>query len=485
MDLRFTPTNLDTQRAVQVIRHPTASFADIIAGTSSDDIDLSLYAASVKHTSKDCDVTFRYHTALNGTNQPKPGELIEIRLAGQPLFVGIIDTISSYNYSPGDHSLALKAYSRDNTPAWKDVKRVTNIYATGTPLNVIANDIAVALGLGPSEIALPAVNVYTVHSNMQLANMSANDMLTGLFISPGYEPFVSGLGVLKAISKSLARPSDVVLTEDRVQVIKGSKQKPPVTSVRIQWLDPNLQKVSQQDQPLAQATITAGFFQLKQKQDLYWSNDQTQRAENTYLVIKQSANSGLLNVCSETYSQINPTQGRIELDTAFWAPALATAGLGAMVEASFLGDEVVAIGAGLTIPTGRIVEGAAEAAILLVMMSIGTGVYEVRGNPYDYVHARNTTEADAFGVPSWLLNNNDIQNDFVMNENQAQAFAARELIYQSRAATSYQATIVDDPRIERGDIVELDDGSRLYVLDYTRDLSSGSPATLDLTGFQA
>lgn len=485
MDFRFAPLGRDSKRSATVIRHPTASFADIIAGTATDGLDLSAYASQVKQTSKDADVTFRYHTALNGAAQPQPGELLELQLAGETLFVGVIDSISAYNFKSGEHSLAVKAYSRDNTPTWKDVKRVTNIYPTGTPVNVIANDVAVALGLGPSEIALPGVNVYTVHSNMQLANMAATEMLSGLLISAGYEPSVSAIGILKAISRSLARPSDVVLTEDRIHEIKGNKAKSPTTSVRIQWLDPNLQKVSQQDQPLANATITAGFFQLKQSQDVYWSNDRTQRAENTYLVVKQSANSGLLPVCSESYRQVNPNQGLIELDTQFWAPALATAGLAGLLASSHLGDLVVSFAGGFTVPLGRVVETSSEVAILLVMMSIGTGIYEIRGNPFDYVHARNTTEADAFGVPAWLLKNDDIQNDFVMNENQAQAFAARELIYRARSAATYNATIVDDPRIERGDLVELADGSRVYVLDYTRDLSPGAAAKLELTGFRA
>lgn len=483
MDNRFAQLPADTERTVAVLLHPTADFAAIIGGTAADAVDLSAFAAQVQHSAKDADVTFRYHTALNGDNQPQPGQLLELQLNGVAIFVGVIDTISAYNFKTGEHSLTVKAYSRDNTPAWKDVKRVTAVYATGTPLNAIATDVAVALGLTGIEIDLPLVNVYTVHSNVQLANMAANDMLVALLQSPGYDPFVSAIGVLKAINRSLARPSDVVLPEERVLEIKGSKQKTATTCVRIQWLDPNLQKVSQQDQPLGNATITAGFFQLKQRQEVWWSNDRTQRAENTYLVIKQSANSGLLNVCSEGYTQTTPEGGVIELDTAFWAPALATAGLGAIVASSFIGDTVVF--AGLTIPVGKVIEAAAEVAVLLVMMSIGTGVYEIRGAPFDYVHARNTTEADAANVPVWALKNDDIENDFVMNETQAQAFAARELIYRARAAATYTVNVVDDPRIEPGDLVELYDGSRLYVLDYKRNLSSGAGNVLELTGFRA
>src|SRR5579859_6520429 len=254
MDPRWSPMNKDSARAVQVIRHPTATFEQLITETSVDGIDLSQYATTIKQTSKDADVTFRYHTGLNGAAQPQPGELIELRLNGQMLFAGIIDTISSYSFKSGEHELAVKAYTRDNTPTWKDVKRVTDVYPVGTPLNVIANDIALALGLTDAEIDLPVIGITTVHSNVQLANMSAVQMLSGLLIAAGLDPMVNAQGILKTISRDLARPSDVVVDQSRIVRIKGSKSKSPTTSVRIQWLDPNLRKVTQQDQTLANAT---------------------------------------------------------------------------------------------------------------------------------------------------------------------------------------------------------------------------------------
>ena len=52
---------------------------------------------------------------------------------------------------------------------------------------------------------------------------------------------------------------------------------------------------------LANATITAGFFQLEQNKDISFSDDATQRAADTYMVIKQSANSGLIDFCDEEY----------------------------------------------------------------------------------------------------------------------------------------------------------------------------------------
>jgi hypothetical protein len=489
MDPRWSPTPKDSARRFSVIRHPTATFVDIITGVATDGIDLTQYMTTGSHTSKDANIKLVYHTQLDSTNQPRPGELIEIQLNGQTLWVGIIDSIENYTFETGAHSLTLKVYSRENTPTWKSIKRVTNLYASGTPVSQIATDIADSVSLSPLEIALPLSSVYIVHSNMQLANMSAWDMLGAVLLSSGYDPFIDARGIVKGISRDLARSPDVVLTKDRVIAITGSMAKSPITSVRILWLDPALSEVVHQDQALAQATITAGFFQLHQNLDVFFSQDRTQRASGTYMVVKQSANSGLIPFCSEKYVQFSPTNGQIQLTTSIFAPLLATDALAGLIAASFIPDDVTTAGfvvnEGITIPVGRRVEMIAQVAILLIMMSMGTGVYEIRGTPYDLVNARNRTEATAKGVPDWLLQSNDIENDFVMNEAHAQAFAARELIYLSRAVTGYNARIADDPRIEPGDIVQLYDGSRLYVTDYKRTLTYGSKAELDLVGFQA
>jgi hypothetical protein len=140
---------------------------------------------------------------------------------------------------------------------------------------------------------------------------------------------------------------------------------------------------------------------------------------------------------------------------------------------------------GETIPVGRRIQAAAELTVLLVMASIGTGMYEVWGTPYDFVHARNTTEAYDEVAPEWLGNEQEIENDFVMDESMAQAYAVRELIYQARSAASYTVSIVDDPRIEPGDILQLPDASRLYVTGYRRDLSPGAAAVLEIEGLRA
>src|SRR5262249_23031785 len=159
------------------------------------------------------------------------------------------------------------------------------------------------------------------------------------------------------------------------------------------------------------------------------------RAANTYMVIKQSANSGLVPVCSEDYQQKTQTSGLITLTTYWWVPTLATADLAALIYLSRVPDTIVGLAippSGViagdpvtdhTVPHGRMLQAAAEVALILIMMSIGTGVYEIHGTPYDYVHARNTSVAYDCDAVDWVENVQDIENDFVMSEDAAQAYA--------------------------------------------------------------
>lgn len=478
------PLPAAARRDAQVLRHPTASPAEVLAGTATDGVDLSPYCERITHTMAEATLRLRWRSELYGAAQPTPGEVLELRMDGQPLWIGIIESVTDYREARGTRTLAITARSRDASPLWREQRRATAIYPLMTSLDAIVAEVAASLGLTVAEVATPSTGLLTPHSNVQLADLPAWQMLETLLLPAGLEPWVDALGVLKAVSRDTARAADITLTSDRISSISGARHRPPVSGLRLRWLDPQLSKVGQQDQPLAQASMTAGFFKLRQDQDLYWSGDRSQRAENTYLVVKQSVNSGLLPVGEESYQQISPTQGRVTVRTRAWVPGLATLSLAGLIGASHLPDYAPPAG-GPTIPTGKIVHGLAEAAILLILMSLGVGQYEIRGTPYDYVHARNTTEAVATGAKPWAVNVQEIESDLIRDEAHAQAVAARELLYAARATQRWDVEIIDDPRIERGDLLALPDGSRLYVLDYSRDLTRGAPATLAVTGFRA
>lgn len=483
MDPAWNPYPLDAQRATTLFVH-SASPLDVLQGTSTG-IEVTQYATKVRQGPKEVTVGLAWHDELYGANQPTFGQVLEIKLEGATYWIGIIQAVSDYRLSSGEKTMTITARSRDATPLWKETRRLTDVYPVSTALDYIAKQICYGIGLSDAEIGALNLPGYTVHSNVQLADLPPWQMFTVLMQPSGTEPFVDAKGRLKGISRDTTRAADIVLTDNaRVISVNGGKSKAPTTEVRIRWLDPNLSEVSQVARILDRATITAGFFKLRQEREMHFSPDETQRARETFLVIKQSANSGLLHVCSERYAQEAETKGRITLVTSAFVPGLATAAIATKLYAHTVPDGVVAFVGGYTIPVGRLLEGSADAVLFLTMMLIGTGQYEVWGTPIDYVHARNTTTAYDKNAADWEVSTSDIENDFVANQAQSEGFATRELLYTARSANSYNITIVDDPRIEVGDIVQLKDGSRTYVTDLQRDLSFGSAAVLELTGFR-
>ena len=483
MNLDWTPYAVDTKRTVAVKLHPTATMLQVIRGTSADAVDMSPYLENGQMSALEVSITLRWHLELYGAGQPTPGQILEVQLENKQCWVGVVQAINEYQLSSGRKSMTVVARSRNALPRWRDTRQATDVYPLSTPLNWIVSNIAGALGLDATdEVLIPQLGVYTMQNNIQMADLTPWQMLTTLMQPSGLEPFVDARGRLKTINRDTTRASDVVLTDNRRLInINGSKARATVTEVKIRWLDPMLREVSQQSQNLAAATITAGFFKLTQNKDIAFSRDGTQRARDTYMVVKASANAGLLNFCTERYSQKSITTGLITVRTSIFAPALATIALLTSIQAGYIPDGVAGT---VTIPIGKIVHAVSNGALLLIMMSVGTGQYEIWGTPYDMVHTRNSTTAYNPAAKDWEVNVLEIESDFVVNEAAALNFATRELIYNFRSASSYNITIVDDLRIEPGDIVELSDGSRVYVTEYSRELTSGSPAMLKLTGFR-
>jgi hypothetical protein len=493
VDNRFIdPIDLDSERAVTVSMYALGvALADVVQGVATVDVDLTPFATSVRQTQGDLSLSLAWHLELYGVAQPKARRPISVATNGAIVFVGLIESVSDYRLSTGSRTMSVTARTRDATPAWRETPRVTETYPQGTRLDVIARDVAGVL-LSPGEILLPALAVSTPQSSTQLAELSAWAMLEALLLPAGFSPGIDALGRLGVWSRDVLRPADILLTEDRLLEVSGGRSTPAVTRLQVKWMDPVLSRVEQQDRVLGQANITAGYFQLTQRQEVWFSDDHTQRARGTRLVVRQSANSGLLPVCDETYrvlgevGGIGDLHGLIELKTSMWVPLLVTDALAGLLLAAKIPDyvQVGITGTGVTLPYGRLVHALAEMEIMLVMMSMGTGSYEVWGIPYDYVNARNTTEAYDRNAQAGDDKPLSIETDFVMNEDHAQALAGREFLYAALSASSFGLTMVDDLRVQVGDILELPDATRLFVTGFDRDLTFGAKATLAVQGFQ-
>ena len=501
MDHRWKPLNQDSKREVRVILHPTAAIWEVRRGLdpgSDDSIDLSDYVATASHSAFDANVTLKFNRELFGANQPKPNQILEIQLKQngewKPLWLGIIDAINSYTLQRGERSLQLIAKTREQQDIWKHTKRVTPLFPQMTNLSYMIHRIVRTAGMQHDEIVLLPTAMTTAHSNTQLADMNAWDMVQAICVPLGWTPFIDAMGRFRVADRSLqARIADAELTDERMVKVKGSRQRPPVSRVRVFWLNPTLKMNKQMAKQLAVKSITVGWFLPVFWTHIDFSADKTQRATETYFKAKPSVNRWIKFV-KEKWTQQSPTGGRMFFDNKKNFAMIATT-LGVWIAMHKVPDKVLIVtpgpgtiidspgATGSTISTGRVQESIFLGIFMGLMMNLGSGNYEIWGMPYDWVHARNTSEAFDSSVPTWVDNAEDIETDFIVNEEHGKTVAIRELIYRARSANKWSVTIVDDPRIEYGDILKFPDGSQLYVEDFSRQLERGAEATLDVSGF--
>jgi hypothetical protein len=494
MDTRWSMSSLDEAKNYKIYLQPTASIETVQAGMPDDAVDISAWVSNAVQTAEGLTVTLDFNTEFTDSNTPFSEEIINVTFNDQNLFIGVIDSISSYNVSFGHRSMTIIARTRETRDIWKLVKYITQSYPRGSNLLPILQDVCIQVGMSVDEILVPVTSASTSHSNTQLANICAWDMVQQLMLPMGLLPFIDCIGRLKGADKNInSRSSDYVYTEERLVSVQASRSRPPTTRYILQWLDPNLTKSEQLDRKLGEFTLTAGFFTPLLWKHVTFSSDGTQRAENTYLHVNTSVNqfriggTTFLPCFLELWNQDTDIDGRIMLVTLGWTYVVLAEAMKIKLAAAAKPDGVVVSGigasGGVTVPTGRLVEAAADIAIFTLLAAMGTGDYEVWGTPFDYVHAKNTSEAYDQNAVSWADNPVTVECDLIMNEEHARAVCSRELIYLSAAATQWAVTIVEDRRIERGDIIEFSDSSKMFVQDFSRNLSYGTPNTLEVKGF--
>ena len=139
-------------------------------------------------------------------------------------------------------------------------------------------------------------------------------------------------------------------------------------------------------------------------------------------------------------------------------------------------------GTGWTIPWGKILQAQASIAIMLIMMSMGSAQYEIWGTPYDYAYLEKQSIAVEDGLEYWLENEKEIKNDFIGTHDQADTIAVTELIWEKVLSNPRKISIVDDPRLEVGDIVALPDGRKVVITALSKTIKRGEVSTLVIDG---
>lgn len=481
MDTRWQPLSRDAPRDVALqLFDKTATPASILGGQAPV-LDLTPFTSRLEQSESQLTFALAWHRELDGVNLPQAEQWVLVKLGGRPLCMHQIESLNDYRVQRGVRQVSVTARSRE--ARLRDTEITTRSYPMGASAVDLVLEIGSAMGCA---VSVPQLGTVVLRGSVQLSGVSAWTALEQVMLPGGLSPFIDALGRLRGAPRDVLREADIVLSEDRVESFVGSRSRSPITHLTLRWRDPRMALVAQAERVLAETSTTAGFFKLRQVHRVYFSKDRTQRAINVRMHVVESVN-GLIPVAHEEMEYIDHdsagcTGVAAVVTTRAFIPAFISIYTMAQLLAAGTYDYAVVAA---TISWGRLFSAGTDIAMLMVLMSFGEGQYQFLGQPLEAVDQVNQTVAYDPTAPASSSKREILESDFVKHEAMATGFVTREFIYRVRAATSFTLNIVDDPRIEVGDILQLGDGTRLYVTGYRRDLSHGAPALLELTGFPA
>lgn len=482
------------------------SWSEVIHGTAPGE-DLTAYVESIqwsyeKVTVALSDDLFRFHPDQGDLRCTiAPGKALRV-LEGRdgvpedewiPIFTGIIQGPYSWSISRGQHPRAtVNAFSRESDQTWQHRFITSREYSIGADWGQmffnIAHDI---MGLGVEELAIPVSwGLAFDKTSNQIVNMPPWEALTQLAQGQYQRLWFNGKGELAWFPFTLDRVDrvyeDNTLLTDYQQPGNNAE---PVNKVVVTYLDNQLTKVPGERTSLGTANLTAGFFDFETKIPIFYSEDRRQRAENVQLVVQKSINQNDLGISvgSEHLRIDNEFGGELVVRVDAWVSALATAGIAGILASAAIPDtvQVGLSGTGITFPVGRIVNAAATIAVLLAMMILGNGVYDIVGTPYDYAYLEKQAIAMLDDLPFWEEVQKEIRNDFISTEEHANQLAINELLWEQSLGKPRSLVLPNDPRIEKGDMLQLPNGSKFFVLEASKAMNRGGITNLTLKGFKS
>lgn len=482
------------------------SWSDVINGTAAGE-DLTEFVETVQWSYEKLSITLaddllRFHPD-NGDLRCviAPGRAIRI-LEGRtgvpesewiPVFTGVIQ--GPYGWAIARDQVPrvmLEAFTRQADQAWQRRNITSKEYSIGADWGQmffnIAHDV---MGMDVQEMNVPLHwGLSFDKTSNQIVNMPAWEALTQLAQGNYHRLWFNGKGELTWFPFTLDRVDLVLPDNTKISdyAQQGSSAE-PVNKVIVTYLDNELTRVDGERTSLGTANITAGFFDFETKIEIFYSDDKKQRADNVQLVVQKSINQNDLGirVGSEHLNIRDEFGGELVIRVDAWVSALATAGIMGILATAFIPDtvQVGLSGTGITISVGRVINAIATIAVLLAMMILGNGVYEIVGTPYDYAYLEKQAIAMLDDLPFWEEVQKEIRNDFISTEEHANQLAINELLWEQSLGKPRTISIPNDPRIEKGDVIQLPTGARFLVLEAQKILTRSGATQLTLKGFKS
>jgi len=386
----------------------------------------------------------------------------------------------------GQITAKITAFGRAETQAFKRRKITSNSYSVGTDLGIALYDICETfLGMTPAEMRIPFVlGRQFRHRTNQLSQVSPWEGISSLLEVVCYQPYFDGEGKMTYVNKTLQRALDRVLADyvPCVELEVPENTQDGINKVKVVFLDAALSRVDGKNQKLGTASVTTGFFSRKETLHCWWSDDRKQRASGTNMQILKSCNAGLISFCTESYAEIDEYHGDVLIKVSIWVAILATVMLLGYLVLAIIPDFWVGVFFGITISFGRLIQALFMVGFLVIMMSLGSGQYEIWGTPYDYAYLEKMSIAMEDGLDYWMENEKEIKNDFIGDHDQADTIAVTELVWEKSLSKPRKIIIEDDPSLEVGDIIGIPDGRKILISGLSKKIKRGEVLSLTIEG---
>lgn len=380
----------------------------------------------------------------------------------------------------------------DRSAEYVNQVRTSEEFGRGAAYLTMGDDVAQkVMGLDLDEIDFSGWGSQTTALKMQFIEQSPLVTIAQLMFVDGFLPRFTGEGKLSQTQGEISKsPARIYPTLETIRhIAKPFSELDPVNSVEIIGIEGQKSEVVQQRQPLAQVSVTTGFFTSDEEIFVYWSDDRTQLAKNIKLDIQKSVNGGLSVlgggekwklILAENQATIS-VGAILELDTGF-APYIIVFLAIVYVVLAVIPDAILGFISGTTISIGRLIQAAALAVILILMTKIGRGQYEFLGDPLEYVFKEIRAIAEIEGLLAEDLNRVTIENHLVQLQSDADDVGRVVLFRQQARGNPRTVTALHDLRLEPDDIWENPDGRRFLIETISRKLVRNAEEVLATYG---
>jgi len=401
---------------------------------------------------------------------------------------------------PADLTEGLQATAYGREERYLNLSVTTDKFPKDTDLGDMLVSIAQQhLGLGQNEILIGSQGFESKHLTNQIVEHPALTTLWELLFPVGKKPKFDSLGRLVAVDVNLDKPAARVYSDGNTLIMSKIANPNDVevnNSIVLRGLEHDLSRIIQEQQLLTEFEVTTGFFDSEYDERIYYSQDRSQRAQETFLVTKKK-----ILWSSADWAEVDEFSGQVTIDTHYLRDArviifstyLATQVFVAALDLiMFAGGQAAAnaiiIPPATTVAILReilyVVSIVALAGLLWAMQFVGRGRYEVHGKPFEYVYRELVSRHQLAGLAPEQVRETEFRNDFVSDmvtlDRLAEEHLRRELVKDQL----FTITIVDDPVLEVDDVIETAEGDRFYIVSVQKELQREGRPTMTLTCWQ-